>query len=80
MEKTSSGPIFEWLVWSGAGLSLIGLIGLIWCIVRVMRARKAKLSEDEMRTVLQGVLPMNLGALFLSIFGLMLVVAGVLLG
>ncbi len=72
--------MFEIMIWAGAGISLIGLAGLIWSIVRVFRARRANLPDDELRAVLQSVLPLNLGALFLSVIGLMLVVVGVLLG
>lgn len=72
--------MFEMMIWAGAAISLLGLAGLIWCILRVMKARRAKLPDDEMRTLLQSVLPMNMGALFLSVIGLMLVVVGVILG
>ena len=70
----------DWLIWSGAAVSILGLAGLVWCILTVMRARKAKLSDEEMRATLQGVLPLNMGALFLSVIGLMMVVVGILLG
>ena len=69
----------EILVWAGAAVSLVGLFGLIWCILRVWGARRAKLGEDAMRKVLQKVLPVNTGALFLSVIGLMMVVIGILL-
>ncbi|MFD0858949.1 hypothetical protein [Roseovarius aquimarinus] len=69
----------ETLIWAGAAVSLAGLAGLIWCIARVWRARRAKLDEAEMRKVLQKVLPVNTGALFLSVIGLMMVVVGILL-
>lgn len=65
------------IIWTGAALSILGLVGLVWCILRVGRARRAKLADDEMRQVLQSAIPMNLGALFLSVIGLMLVVAGI---
>ena len=70
----------ESLIWLGAAVSLAGLAGLVWCIIRVWKARRAGLSEAELRAVLQKVLPMNLGALFLSVTGLMMVVVGILLG
>ena len=70
----------DWLIWSGAAVSVLGLAGLIWCIVTVMRARKANLPDEEMREKLRGVLPLNMGALFLSVIGLMMVVLGILLG
>ncbi|MBO9436527.1 hypothetical protein J7394_20115 [Ruegeria sp. R13_0] len=72
--------MFEIITWGGAALSVAGLVGLIWCILRVMKARKAGLSDDELRAVVQGVLPWNLGALFLSVMGLMLVILGISLG
>jgi len=72
--------MFEIMIWAGAALSLVGLAGLVWCILRVVRARRAKLDDDDMRAVLQSVLPMNMAALFLSAIGLMLVVIGIILG
>lgn len=65
------------LVIGGTVLSLAGLVGLIWCIVYVARARKAQLAEQDMRALLQKALPLNLGALFLSVIGLMLVILGI---
>ena len=72
--------MFEVMIWAGAALSLIGLAGLIWCIIRVARARRAKLDDEALRVLLQSVIPLNMGALFLSVTGLMLVVIGVILG
>lgn len=65
------------IVWSGAAISLIGLVGLIWCIIRVARAKRAGLSDEDMRKEVQAVLPLNLGALFLSVIGLMMVIVGI---
>jgi hypothetical protein len=79
MENTSSS-VFDILIWVGAIVSLVGFFGLVWCIFRVMRAKRANLSEEDMRAVLQNVLPLNLGALFLSVIGLMMVVIGIFLG
>lgn len=67
------------MIWAGTGVSLLGLAGLIWCIVRVAKARRAKVSEDALRAVIQSVVPVNLGALFLSVLGLMMVVVGIFL-
>lgn len=72
--------MFEIMIWTGAVLSLLGLAGLVWCILRVARARRAHLSEDELRAAVQSVLPLNLGALLLSVLGLMLIVVGIVLG
>ena len=68
------------LIWSGSFISLIGLTGLINCIVKVMNAKKSALNEDELRAVVKNTLPINLASLFLSVLGLMAVVAGILLG
>jgi hypothetical protein len=71
--------MFEVVIWGGATVSLFGLAGLIWSILRVAKARRAGLDDDALRAELQSVLPINLGAMFLSIIGLMLVVIGILL-
>ena len=67
------------VIWVGAALSLTGLAGVIWCILKVMRARRAGLTDEQLRAVLARVLPINLGALFVSVLGLMMVVAGAIL-
>ncbi|NVK97517.1 hypothetical protein KQ247_13840 [Ruegeria pomeroyi] len=72
--------MFDIIIWAGAALSLLGLAGLVWCILRVNRARKAGLSDDDLRAAVQAVLPWNLGALFLSVIGLMMVMVGISLG
>jgi len=72
--------MFETMIWAGSAISLIGLGGVVWCILRVWRARRAGLDDTAMRAVLQSVLPLNMGALFLSVIGLMLVAAGAMLG
>ena len=69
----------EILIWLGAAVTLLGLIGLIACIVIAARARGAGLSDDEVKARLQRVVALNLGALFVSAIGLMMVVTGVLL-
>ena len=72
--------IFDVIIWSGAAVSVIGLAGLIWSIIRVMRARKTASDDDALRAEIQKALPINLGALFLSVIGLMMVIVGVFLG
>ena len=70
----------ENLVWIGALVSLLGLAGLVWAILKVIRARREVSDDAELRARIQAVLPLNLGALFLSVLGLMMVVVGILLG
>ena len=68
------------LIWTGAALSLAGVAGLGYCILRATRARRAGLDDAAMRAELQRVVTINMGALGVSALGLMLVVAGILLG
>lgn len=69
----------EILIWIGSILSLLGLVGLLWCIKTVLRAKKAAVSDEELRMSLQKVIPFNMAALFLSAIGLMLVILGIML-
>lgn len=79
MEETATSSL-DWLIWLGTAISLLGLVGLIFCIIRVKRARRAQLDDAQMRDVIRKVLPLNLGALFLSVIGLMIVIVGIFLG
>ena len=69
----------EILIWIGSILSILGLIGLLWCIKTVIKAKKLANSDEELRTSLQKVVPLNMAALFLSAVGLMLVILGIML-
>ena len=69
----------EFLIWTGAAITLLGLVGLILCILKVSGARKKGLDEDALKAELQKVVALNLGALLLSAFGLMMVVVGIFL-
>ncbi|MEE4188104.1 MAG: hypothetical protein V2I76_06620 [Roseobacter sp.] len=79
MENAPATTIFDVLIWTGAFISLTGLVGLVWCIIFVARARRAKLSDEDLRARVRKAVPINLGALFLSVIGLMLVVIGIFL-
>ena len=74
--ESANTSIFDLMVWGGAGLSLLGLLGLGWCIIKVSRAKRAQLDDEAMRVVLRKVVPLNMGALFLSVIGLMMVILG----
>jgi hypothetical protein len=77
--ETEYSGMLDIVIWVGAALSLAGLAGVIWCILKVMKARRAGLTDEQLRAVLARVLPINLGALFVSVLGLMMVVAGAIL-
>jgi hypothetical protein len=70
----------EVLIRFGVALTLLGLVGVVWSIVLVVRARRAGLDDAGLRARLHRALPVNLGALLLSMLGLMLVVTGVAFG
>ncbi len=70
----------EMLIWIGAVVSLAGLGGIIWCILAIAKAKRAGIDDAGLRARLQRVVAINLGALFVSVIGLMMVVVGVLLG
>lgn len=77
--EDASLTLADLLIWGGTLVSLAGLVGLVMCIIYVARARKAQLAEQDMRALLQKALPLNMGALFLSVIGLMLVILGIFL-
>lgn len=68
------------LIWTGTAVTLLGLVGLIGCILMVARARKAGLDDAALKARLQRVVAWNMGALFVSAIGLMMVVVGIFLG
>lgn len=69
----------EYLVWSGAVVTVAGLGGLMWCILTVSKAKRAGLDDEALRAQLKRVVVVNLAALFASVLGLMMVVMGVFL-
>ena len=79
MENDTATTVFDVLVWGGAALTLAGLVLLVWCILRVIKAKRANLSDEALRAAVQKIIPLNLGALLVSMFGLMLVIVGVFL-
>lgn len=70
----------EYLIWAGAIVSLIGMAGIFYCIFLALKAKRANLPDDEMRGRLKHIVLLNMAALFLSAVGLMMVVAGIILG
>ncbi|MFV0358865.1 hypothetical protein [Tropicimonas sp.] len=67
------------LVWVGVAVALAGLAGIIGCVVVVARAKRQGLDDNAMRARLQKVVVWNLGALFLSALGLIMVAVGAIL-
>lgn len=71
--------MFDILIWAGALVTLLGVAGLFACVVFALRLRKAGLSEEALRLRLQRAVAYNMGALFVSVIGLMLVILGIAL-
>lgn len=71
--------LYDWIIWTGAALTLLGLGGIVWCILTVSRARRQGLDDEALRERMRGVLAVNMGALASSTIGLMMVVIGIML-
>ena len=67
------------LIWIGAALSVLGMVGIIVSIVMVAKAKRAGLEDTEMRARISKILPLNMGALFVSMIGLMMVIVVIIL-
>ena len=70
----------EFLIWIGAAVTLVGLAIIVWSILAILKAKRAGLSDEELRARLQKAVTLNMGAFFVSAIGLIMVVAGILLG
>ena len=69
----------EWVIWLGTALSLLGLAGIVYSAIKVRQLRKSTEDDEALRQGLWRLLPINLGALTLSILGLGVIVAGIFL-
>ncbi|UXU76394.1 MULTISPECIES: hypothetical protein [unclassified Paracoccus (in: a-proteobacteria)] len=72
--------IWDGLIWGGAALTTLGLAALAWCIITVARAKARVRDDAQMRTIMRKVVAVNMAALAASVFGLMFVVLGIMLG
>ncbi len=68
-----------WLVVVGTVLAVLGLMALGYCIFAAVSAKRAGLPDAELRARLQRIVGINMGALLVSVLGLMSVVMGVFL-
>lgn len=69
----------EWLIIIGALISIVGLVGLVMSALRVIKAKRAGLEDDALKGAVQKAMVLNMGALMLSAFGLVMVIVGVIL-
>ncbi|MCY3984607.1 MAG: hypothetical protein OXD29_05255 [Roseovarius sp.] len=68
------------LIIMGIIATMAGLVMLIRCILRVRKLRNAGLNDEDMRRELNKVVPLNTGALLVSVTGLLLIVVGGIMG
>ncbi len=66
----------NWMIWAGASLAILGLLGIIWSVILVIKAKRANLDDDALRAAMSRIIPINLGALMVSVLGLIIVVIG----
>jgi len=78
--KGTREMIWDAMIWTGAGISALGLAGLIACIVIAIRSKRSGLPDAEMRARLKSLVALNLAALSVSALGLAVIVVGILLG
>ena len=71
--------LYDWIIWTGAAVTLAGLVALVWCIWTVARARRRGLDDTALRQHMRGVLAVNMAALAASAIGLMMVVIAIIL-
>lgn len=69
----------DFLIWGGTFISFIGLLGLIGCIIKARQAKNATMTEEDLNAEIRKLIPWNMGALFLSTIGLMIVIIGIFL-
>ena len=69
-----------WLVGLGALLTLAGLGLLGYCIMTALRVQRSDADDEAKRAALQPLVAMNMGGVALSVFGLIVLVVGLLLG
>ncbi|EYD71392.1 hypothetical protein [Limimaricola hongkongensis] len=67
------------IIWIGAAITLVGFAAILWSLLAVLRLRRQGLDDAQMRTRLARIVPLNIGALMLSMLGLMMVVVGIIL-
>ncbi|MEO5619347.1 MAG: hypothetical protein ACOH2M_02790 [Cypionkella sp.] len=69
----------HYVIWSGAALTVLGIVGILYCVWLVLSIKRANLPDAEARAAMQRVVAVNMAALFVSFFGLMIVLVGVIL-
>ena len=67
------------LIWIGAAVSLVGVGLLIRVILSTLKARREAQDEEALKSELQRLAAVNMGALAISAMGLMMVVIGITL-
>ncbi len=67
------------VVFIGVATTLAGLAGLVACILKARQIRAEKPDPEEARRRLKGLIALNMGSVAVAMFGLILVVMGMVL-
>ena len=65
------------LIWSGAGLTTVGLVLLVWLVLAVRKARGN--GDKALRERMARILPWHMAALALATLGLLMVIMGIVM-
>ena len=63
----------------GVLTTLAGLAGLVVCILRARKIKSDDLDAETARARLRGLIALNMGSVAVAVFGLILVVFGIIL-
>ena len=69
----------DFVVIIGIITTLAGLAGLVVCILKARAIRAEKPDAEEVKARVRGLLALNMGSLFVAMFGLILIVMGLIL-
>lgn len=67
------------VLWSGAGMALLGLAGVIWCILKAVRLRRAARQGADPGAALRQLVALNMGSVALAFLGMGVMVVGMAL-
>lgn len=66
----------QYLIWIGAGMAVLGVGTIVWSALQVAAARRADLSDENLKARVARMLPVNMGGLMTAVIGLMCVILG----
>jgi len=67
------------LIYIGVALAVIGVLGFGYCIVLAFKIRREGAEAIDIKSRMQRLAAMNMAALSISVFGLIMVIMGMVL-